>query len=131
MNYLLDTDWIIDYLKGKQTAVALLQRHAADNLAISVMTYGEVYEGIYFGRNRRISEAGFRQLLLGIVVLPLNRPNLRRFAQVRGDLRNRGEIIGDPDILIAATALHHKLTLVTQNLRHFQRVTDLQLYQAY
>ena len=54
---------------------------------------------------------------------------MRRFALIRGDLRYRGELIGDPDILIAATALHHNLTLVTGNVRHFQRIAGLALYQ--
>ena len=128
MNYLIDTDWIIDYLKGRQSAIQLLQTHAADNLAISLMTYGEVYEGIYFGPNRRVNDAGFRHLLRGIIVLSFNRRIMQRFARIRGDLRNRGEIIGDPDILIAATALHHNLVLMTQNRRHFQRVPGLLLY---
>jgi predicted nucleic acid-binding protein len=33
------------------------------------------------------------------------------------------------DLLIAATAVHHGLTLVTRNLRHFQRIPNLQLHQ--
>jgi len=58
----------------------------------------------------------------------LTRPILRRFAAIRGDLRRRGQIVGDPDILIAATAIHHGLQLVTRNLRDFGRVDGLLLY---
>ena len=39
------------------------------------------------------------------------------------------ELIGDPDVLIAATAMYHNLTLVTQNQRHFQRIAGLAIYQ--
>jgi predicted nucleic acid-binding protein len=109
--------------------VAFLHAHARDNLAISLMTYGEVYEGIYYGPSRRVSEEGFRRLLAGVAVLPLNRQIMRRFALIRGNLRNRGELIGDPDIMIAATGLHHNLTLVTRNVRHFERIAGLPLYQ--
>jgi tRNA(fMet)-specific endonuclease VapC len=49
-------------------------------------------------------------------------------AVIRGDLKRRGLTIGDFDILIAATALHHDLTLVTRNRRHVSRIPDLQLY---
>jgi predicted nucleic acid-binding protein len=129
MSYLIDSDWVIDYLRGVQTAVAFLHAHARDNLAISLMTYGEVYEGIYYGPSRRVSEEGFRRLLAGVAVLPLNRQIMRRFALIRGNLRNRGELIGDPDIMIAATGLHHNLTLVTRNVRHFERIAGLPLYQ--
>lgn len=128
MNYLIDSDWVIDYLKGKPAAIQLLQAHIADSLALSLMTYGEVYEGIYFGRNRLASEAGFRRFLRSVTVFPFNRSIMRQFAQLRGELRNRGEIIGDPDILIAATARHHNLILMTQNRRHFQRIPGLQLH---
>jgi len=57
----------------------------------------------------------------------LSRPILRRFALLRGDLRARGQIIGDPDLLIAATALHRDMTLVTRNTRHFSRIVGLKL----
>jgi predicted nucleic acid-binding protein len=52
-----------------------------------------------------------------------------RFAEVRSFLRRRGQLIPDFDLLIAATALHHDLTLLTFNRRHFLRVPDLKLYQ--
>ena len=55
---------------------------------------------------------------------------MERFGVVRGDLQRRGQTIGDPDILIAATALHHDLTLLTRNLRHFTRIPGLMLYRA-
>lgn len=129
MSYLIDSDWVIDWLKGQPAAVQLLQNLAATYaLAISAITYGEVFEGIYYGHNRVQIERVFRQFLRGVTVLPVNRQIAHRFAIVRGALRQQGQIIGDPDILIAATALHHSLTLVTQNKRHFQRVTGLVIY---
>lgn len=63
-----------------------------------------------------------------VSLLPLDRAIMRRFARIRGDLRRRGQIIGDPDILIAATAIEHDLILVTRNVRDFQRIPDLKLY---
>jgi tRNA(fMet)-specific endonuclease VapC len=54
---------------------------------------------------------------------------MERFAETRAYLRRRGQRIADFDLLIAATALHHDLTLLTFNLRHFERVPDLKLYQ--
>jgi predicted nucleic acid-binding protein len=62
------------------------------------------------------------------VVLPRTRSIVRHFARIRGDLRRRGLIIGDPDILIAATAIHYKLIVVTRNQRHFQRIPAVNLY---
>jgi tRNA(fMet)-specific endonuclease VapC len=129
MSYLLDSDWIVDWLKGKAPALSLIQELVAGPLAISVITYGETFEGIYYGQSRTEIERTFRRFLYGVTVLPITRPIARRFGIIRGDLRQRGLVIGDPDVLIAATALHYDLTLVTQNFRHFQRIPGLALYR--
>jgi tRNA(fMet)-specific endonuclease VapC len=129
MRYLIDTHWVASFLNGRQEARTLFEALSLEESAISLITYGEIYDGIYYGQNPQLAERGFRQLLRALPVLPLNRAMLRRFGYIRGDLRRRGELIGDPDILIAATALHHNLTLVTGNVRHFERIAGLSLYQ--
>lgn len=63
MRYLVDTDTIIDWLKGAPQAAGFRRLLAADELGISIMTHGEVYEGIYFGRDPQAAERTFRQLL--------------------------------------------------------------------
>ena len=128
MMYLLDTDRVADFLKGRMEARTLLAKLASSGLAISLITYGEIYDGIYAGANRATHEAGFHRFLSEVKVLPPNRRIMRRFAQVRGDLRRTGQLIGDADIIIAATALHYNLIVVTRNIRHFDRVPGLTLY---
>jgi tRNA(fMet)-specific endonuclease VapC len=125
VKYLVDTDWVANYLKGRHPFVQRLGALAHEGLAISIITYGEIYEGIYFGRDPERHEAGFGDFLRGVTVLPLNRSVMRQFARLRGDLRSKGQLIGDPDLLIAATALHHDLTLLTHNSRHFARISEL------
>lgn len=61
--------------------------------------------------------------------MPLHQAIMRRFGRLRGELRRLGQRIGDPDLLIAATALHYDHVLVTHNTGHFQRIADLQLYR--
>lgn len=51
MKYLVDTDWVAAYLKGRQHEVTVLNSLAERGLAISLITYGEIYEGVYFGRD--------------------------------------------------------------------------------
>ena len=128
MSYLVDNDWVVDWLAGRHKAIQLLTGLVRESLAISLVTYGEIYEGIYYGRNPEESARVFQQFLRGVTVLPLTRPIMRRFARIRGELRRQGQLIGDPDILIAATAIHHNLTLLTRNLSDFQRITDLKVY---
>jgi len=125
MSYLVDSDWVADWLKGRQVAIDLLTALAPDGLAITIITLGEIYEGIYYGQNRQRHKRGFRQFRRLVKVLPIT----ERFAVIRGELRQRGRIIGDPDLLIGATALEHDLTLVTRNRRHFQEIPGLKLYE--
>lgn len=49
MNYLVDTDVVVRWLKGQQDDIALLTQLLPQGLAISLITYGEIYEGIYYG----------------------------------------------------------------------------------
>lgn len=127
MKYLADSDWVVDYLIGKQQAIDLFISVSQDGMAISLITFGEIYEGIYYGRDPQRSEAVFRQFLRSVDVLPLNRSIMQRFAGIRGDLRRRGQIIGDPDILIAATAIYYDLALLTRNRKHYERIPTLKV----
>jgi len=128
MSYLVDTDAVVEYLKGRQPATEILTSLRREDLAISLITYGEVYEGIYRGRNVEEHFKGFQLVLDRVRVLPLDLSIMRRFAQIRGELRFQGQLISDLDTLIAATALDHDLMLTTQNRRHFARISDLKLY---
>lgn len=130
MTYLIDSDWVASFLRGRQDAHALFQRLAPMGIAISLITYGEIYEGIYYVQDPMAIEGVFRRFLRGVTILPLNQTMMREFARVRGDLRRSGQIIGDADILIGVTALYHNLTIVTRNTSHFQRIPNLQLYLA-
>ena len=61
--------------------------------------------------------------------MPLTDPIAERFARLRAALRQHGQLIPDMDLLIAATALDADLALVTRNVRHFERIAELKLYQ--
>ncbi len=70
-----------------------------------------------------------RVFLSGFTVLALNDAIMQVFGQNRHALRRQGKLIPDLDLLIAATALHYDLTLMTCNLRHFARIPGLGLYR--
>jgi tRNA(fMet)-specific endonuclease VapC len=131
MTYLIDTDWVIDYLNAQAPTITTLQRLEPHGLAISIITYAEVYEGIIHGRDPAQAMRGFRRFLRAVNVVPLSRRITHQFATVRGSLqRNIRQQLGDLDLLIAATALHHGLTLVTNNLRDFRHVPGLTIYRG-
>src|SRR5437867_9613564 len=120
MRYLVDTDWVADYLKGRADAVTLLTALSQDGIAISLISYGEIYEGLYFGPDPNRYEQVFLGFLHDVDVLPLNEEIMKQFALLRGDLRAKGKLIGDLDLVIAVTALHHRIILVTRNTKHFE-----------
>lgn len=130
MTYIIDSDWVADFLKGTPEALSLLQRLAPSGLAISVVTYGEILEGIHYGSDPERHRRDFQQFLRFVDIVGLDTPDFARFAVARGELRLTGQIIGDLDILIAATAVGNDLTLVTRNLKHFQRIPDLKIYDT-
>ncbi len=116
MTFLVDSDWVISYLGNRRNAVTLLDSLVVEGLAISIVTYAEVYEGIYYGRDPASNEAAFRHFLRGVRVLGINRTTARRFAMIHGRLRAQGLLIPPPDLVIAATAIQHDLTLMTWNM---------------
>jgi tRNA(fMet)-specific endonuclease VapC len=63
----------------------------------------------------------------GNEVINLTDPIIIKAADIYADLHRRGLLIGDADILIAATALVHGYAVATNNERHFQRILGLQL----
>ena len=130
MSYLIDSDWLIDTLRGIPTAIEVMEKQSGHGLSISVITLGEVYEGIFQQPNseKRLSE--LREVLEGHVILGLTDPIMQVFARTRSTLRRSGQLIPDMDLLIASTAIVHDLTLITRNLRHFRRISDLKLYAA-
>ena len=116
------------YLNGRAESVTLLGNLLSDGLAISAITFGEIYEGVEFGHDPKRHLAGFRGFLRGVRVIAVNRKVARQFGRIRGQLRRQRLLLPASDLLIAATALAYDLTLVTRNLRHFQRVPGLNLH---
>lgn len=127
MVYLLDTSWIIQLLAGHNETVTFHKSPYPD-MMVSYITVGEIYDVAFAYANPQAHLSSFRQFLAPFTLLTLNDPIMERFADIRSLLRRRGELISDFDILIGATALHHDLTLLTYNTRHFKRIPDLKLY---
>jgi tRNA(fMet)-specific endonuclease VapC len=128
--YLVDTDWAIDVLHSDQQATETLLRLAPEGLAVSYVTYAELYEGSFYAQAQERDLQGLRDFLAGKDLLPLTTEVMERFAILRGALsRPHRQQIGDMDLFIASTALTHNLTLLTRNVRDFQLVPGLLIYQ--
>jgi predicted nucleic acid-binding protein len=129
MAYLLDSDWVIYALAGRSRALSVLERLSSRHIGVSVITLGEVYQQAFESTNPDAYLATYRGFIAAFQVIPVTEPIAMQFAEIRALLTRRGELISDFDMLIAATALHYNLTVLTFNLKHFSRIPDLALYQ--
>lgn len=126
--YLLDTSVIIDYLRGKDKTVDLIDG-IEGNLTSSYVCLAELFEGVHRANNRKdVKEAVMHFFASLTGIFGLNIEIAESFGKIRKDLKVRGNIIEDLDIFIAATCIVHDLTLVTYNKEHFSRVKDLKMY---
>ena len=123
--YLVDTDWVIHHLNGHTQITNRLDELKGLDLAISLITLAELYDGIYVPRDPAGSAAILLEFLNDVRVIGIDEETARLFAKERGRLRLAGTLIGDFDLLIGVTAVQNGLTLLTNNRRHFDRIEGL------
>jgi tRNA(fMet)-specific endonuclease VapC len=133
MAYLIDSDWVIDQLAEVEEAVALLSQLAEDGIAVSIITYMEVYQGILRSPDQEQAQSQFVAFFDAIPVLPFSLAVAQRCAQLRQTLKAQGKRVNSRalDLVIAATALEHDLILVTRNTHDYTDIPDLKLYTFY
>src|SRR4051794_20072108 len=132
MTYLIDTDWIIDHLAEDPTAMRLLQALAADGIAISIVTYMEVFQGVERSADQANAQAKLHALLAGVPVLPFSAAVAERCARLRETLKSQRKRVHSRalDLINAATAIEHDLIFVTRNLDDYKDLPGLKLYQG-
>ena len=123
--YLIDTDTVIYSFKGNAVVTENLRDHRMDPMAISVITYGEMVYGARKSRHVERNLATARRVAEIYPLLPVTQSVVETFASIKADLQIGGNPLDDMDLLIAATAMSHNLTLVTNNEKHFSRVPGL------
>lgn len=127
--FLLDTDVAIDHFDRVPELVAFVEQLARDGIAISVISYMEMHHGILRQHNAALGLSAMHSLFADVAHLPVTLGIASRCAEVRADLQRRGRSIRPRalDLLIAATAMEHGLTLVTRNVADYSDVPGLQL----
>ena len=130
MEYLVDTDWAIDYLNMVERTVGRLEELLPHGIGLSVVSLAELYDGLAGSKNPDADAEALRLFLESAEVVPLEDAACQVFGEERVRLREEGNLIGDMDILIGATAISNSLTLLTNNTRHFQRMHGLSIVSA-
>jgi len=129
MKYLIDTDWVIDHLKGETRVGRELEGLAPQGVAISVISLAELYEGVYFSRDPIKSQKLLDEFLApDLKILNIDPEICKVFGKERGRLRQQKKMVSDFDLLIASTCLYYNLTLLTNNRKHYEMVKGLNIF---
>ena len=130
MAYLLDSDLLIDRLADRPAAVNLFRQLVPSGLAVSVITYMEVFQGAERDPDPASAEQRLDAFVATVRLLPITPEIARRCALLRRGLKGRGRRVNTRalDLLIAATALEHGLTLVTRNVDDYADIPNLSLF---
>ncbi len=121
---LCDTNILIEFYKGRADVIDTLRGIGSDEIAVSVVTMGE----LYFGARDKRELRKIQKHLSMISQIPLDLEISVLFLSLLEEyvLSHKLSV---PDALIAATAIHHNLPLYTFNVKDFQFISGLKLYQ--
>ena len=127
LRYLLDTNICVYIAKNRPDAVLKrFKQLRIGEVAMSVITHGELCYGACKSRRREEAQEALRELARMIPVLPISPQVGQRYGEIRSELENSGRLIGNNDLWIAAHALALCVVLVTNNTREFARVPGLE-----
>jgi predicted nucleic acid-binding protein len=126
MRYALDSNIVSYFLKGdKHLRIKLKEAEShGDEIWIPTVVYYEVGRWLVSAQATR-KQADFDKLCSRVGIVDIDRPAFDVAIRTYAELRAAGTPIDDADIMIAATCIRHGLTLITNNLKHFELVSGL------
>lgn len=127
MSFLLDTNICSAHLKSPSGLVHRFVQHAG-RLFIPTIVLGELYAWAYHRTNPlplvTVIES---DLLRDVALVPFDETFAKEFGRMRGTLAKQGISVSRLDLMIAAVALVHNLTMVTHNVADFQCIPGLRV----
>lgn len=126
MKYLLDSNICIHYLKGKFGLVDKLVEVGMENCAISEITLAELVYGAEYSQNAEKNHQLISKFVSQLAILPIF-DSIYLYGKEKSRLRRKGTPISDFDLLIGCTAVEKNLTMVTENVREFERISNINI----
>jgi tRNA(fMet)-specific endonuclease VapC len=128
VNYLLDTNICIYLIKKRPLQVLeRFRAHSVGEVGISSITVAELEYGVQKSQYREQNRRALAQFLIPLAIVAYDERAAAAYGHVRAALEAKGQPIGAMDMLIASHALGLNVTLVTNNLREFSRIPDLEV----
>lgn len=126
MPYMLDTNICIYIIKQKpEQVIKRFEKLSPGDVALSAVTVSELYTGVEKSAAPEKNRKALEQFLLPFDILDYGLEEARTYGQIRAFLEKAGTPIGAYDLMIAAHCLSKRYILVTNNIREFERVSDL------
>ena len=130
MAVLIDASILIEAERGRLALEPHVARHEDEEAFVSVITASELLHGVHRATRpdvRAKRSAFVEGILERFALFPVDLGCARAHAQIWAELRQAGTMIGPHDLWLAATCIAHGLTMVTANVREFDRVPGLSL----
>lgn len=125
MQYLLDTNICVFFLRGKLNLDSIFKTKGRENCFISEITVAELRYGAENSADAVKSNAAVDTFIKGLSVIPIF-GSITLYAKEKVRLKKIGKPMNDEfDLLIGVTAIENKLTLVTDNVKHFERLEGI------
>ena len=122
--YLLDTNICIYFLKGQFDLNKKIEEIGEENCLLSEITVAELKFGVENSVQKEKNRKNNDAFQAKFKILPVF-PALDIYAKEKSRLKTKGKIVDDFDLLIGATAIHNNLTLVTRNVKDFNRLDGI------
>jgi tRNA(fMet)-specific endonuclease VapC len=124
MQYLIDTNICIYYMKGLFDLNKKFEKVGYENCFISEITIAELKFGVENSQKPEKNKKALNNFLSGIQIIPIFEA-LDTYAKEKARLRKAGKPIDDFDLLVGSTAVSHDMIMVTNNLNHFERIEGI------
>lgn len=124
--FLLDTCTCISMLRNEGFVRETLRRVGVKNCYISEITVAELYFGVAKAENKKRKLEDIEKIQKLFRVIPAY-SSFKEYGEIRFTLEHSGMRVDQFDLLIGATALHHQMTLVTSNIKHFNRIQGINI----
>ena len=126
MRVLLDTNICIYMIKNKPLEVRKhFERFVPRDIAISSITVAELQYGVEKNAAREKNALALEAFLLPLEIAPFDMDSALAYGKIRAEQESQGKPIGSMDMLIAAQAIAQGFTLITHNLKKFDRIPGL------
>lgn len=123
---ILDTTFLIDVLRGREDVTARVEElDARGTPGVSSVTAMEIWEGIQLSDASDDESAAVESLLTEIDEFPFDRDCAMAAGEINATLQRKGKPVDETDVMIAATGLVYDRPIVTRNVDHFERISDI------